>query len=52
METEKTMKMIRDIRDKNSRRRIKLSQEERDAEDKIARDWFMGQVAIYARRNN
>ena len=44
MENEKTMETIRAIRDANSLRRIKMSQAERDTEDKLAREWFEKQI--------
>ena len=45
METDATMKMIREIRDRNSMRRINMTQEQRREEDRVAREWFQSQIS-------
>ena len=44
MEQDATMKMIREIREENSKRRINMTQEQRNEEDRIAREWFQSQI--------
>ena len=45
MEQDATMKELRAIRDENSRRRMKMTREQCDAEDKEAREWFQSQIS-------